>query len=124
MKFAVRQTVAGLRADDSAVPSPRTRRRGRLSTAAVGAVAAGLAVTGCAAAASAAPASAPAGQPSFGATAGAAVQQAAAILSPGQAGAASASGIPWSQVGSGWALAEYTKGSYKRAAGVSLYLVS
>ncbi len=123
MRLSVRQAVAGVRTDGSAVPSADARRRGVFSAAAVVAVAAGLAVTGCAATAIAAPA-AGGGQPSRGATAGVAVQQTAADLSPSQASAATASGIPWSQVGAGWALAQYTKGSYKRAAAVSLYLVS
>jgi len=42
-------------------------------------------------------------------------------LGPGQTGARSA--IPWTKVGPGWALAEYTTGSAKKAEPVTLYLV-
>ena len=85
----------------------RRRRFGRLA----GALAAGVLAVGAV---------------SLGATAGAATTATAAHETTSTAGAPAPAlaRVPWSKVGSGWVLAEYTNGAAGKAAPVTLYLIS
>jgi hypothetical protein len=106
--------------------SARIQPRGRgLKLARSGVLAVGLASL-CALGVTAA-ANAAATKGSFGAAVGSAAAQAATRLGAGQeltAGQTGArSAVPWSKVGPGWTLAEYTAGTYKKAKPVTLYLL-
>jgi hypothetical protein len=95
------------------------RRRCGTALAVFAAAAAVAGSLGAASAAAAQP-----GAPSFGAAAGAAVQQTTAGLTAARAADGTAAAVPWHRLGQGWALVEYTTGSFQHAGPVRLYLIS
>jgi hypothetical protein len=96
---------------------PRSRRPRILGGSALALVVAVACATGSAAVANAAPVHAA----RHLARAGSSGLSRDGVLGPGQTGTRSA--IPWSKVGPGWALANYTTGTGAKAGPVALYLV-